>query len=185
VVILGTIIMDSLCRFRHFINMKEYIVSGFSWEKSGGTTVHHFSIDEAMSEATALEAANYFVSGYRNVEINKPPAQTGTVTMTYECEGNEGVYSVEEESGVYDGGGYEIGDYTAAGIVTKPICGNFENGATITFDNDASFELSSAASMGDVEIYGTLSNADLDADTKAVPVGVYKVNDDDSLELIA
>ena len=164
--------------------MKEYIVSGFSWEKSGGTTVHHFSIDEAMSEAMALEAANYFVSGYRNVEINKPPAQTGTVTMTYECEGDEGVYSVEEESGIYDDGGYKIGDYTEAGIVTKPVCSNFENGATITFENDASLVLSSTVISGDTKIYGTLSNVDLDPYTRSVPISFYKVNDDDSLELI-
>ena len=167
-----TMRMVTLYRFKRFINMKEYIVSGFKWEMSGGTTVHHFPViieDEDM----ALEAARYFVSGNRNVETNRPPSLTGTTT---DEDGHE--------IALYDNGGYEIGDYTAAGIVTKPICSNFENGATITFDNSSSFTLSKAANMGDTKIYGTLSNADLGEDTKSIPMGVYKVNDDDSLELV-
>jgi hypothetical protein len=38
--------------------------------------------------------------------------------------------------------------------------------------------------MGDVKVYGTLSNAGLEADTRSVPVSIYKVNDDDSVELV-
>ena len=153
--------------------MKEYIVSGFKWEMSGGTTVHHFDIDEAIDEAMSLEAARYFVSGNRSVETDRPPLLTGTKT-------NEDGHEIA----LYDNGGYEVGDYTTAGIVTKPICSDFENGTTITFDNGASLALSSTANIGDTKIFGTLTNTDLGEYTKSVPMGIYKVNDDDSLELV-
>ncbi len=172
-------ITDIAYLFKRFINMKEYIVSGFSWAKSGGTTVHHFPViteDEDM----ALEAVNYFVSTYRAVEINNPPSQTGTVDVTY--------YSDEEpiqaQSGLYDDGGYKVGDYTAAGITTKPICCNYDNGATITFENNSSLTLSKSAAMGDTTIYGTLTNSDLGIDTKCIPINFYRVNNDDSIELV-
>jgi len=171
--VIVTMRMVTLCQFKHFINMKEYIVSGFKWEMSGGTTVHYFDVYEAIDEAMSLEAARYFVSGNRNVETDRPPSLTGTTT-------DEDGYEIA----LYDNGGYEIGDYTTAGIVTKPICSDFEDGGAITFENNASFTLSSAASMGDVKVYGTLSNAGLEADTRSVPVSIYKVNDDDSVELV-
>jgi hypothetical protein len=79
--------------------------------------------------------------------------------------------------------GYVIGDYTTNSIQVIELKNNFSSGDAITFDNGGVFTLSKDVVIGQTSIHGILSNTDILSSDKAIPVSIYKVNDDDSVEL--
>ncbi len=135
--------------------MKEYLVTGLLWH---GDIDHHFDIT--------------------------PPEDQSEVNVGHALEAARVRVSGFRVTEVNNDAGYVIGDYTTEGIQVVDLKNNFSSGSSITFDNGGVFTLSKNAVIGQTSIHGTLSSANLQSSDKAVPISIYKVNDDDSVELV-
>jgi hypothetical protein len=134
--------------------MKEYLVTGLLWH---GDIDHHFDIT--------------------------PPEDQSEVNVGHALEAARVRVSGFRVTEVNNDAGYVIGDYTTNSIQVIELKNNFSSGDAITFDNGGVFTLSKDVVIGQTSIHGILSNTDILSSDKAIPVSIYKVNDDDSVEL--
>jgi hypothetical protein len=134
--------------------MKEYLVTGLLWH---GDIDHHFDIT--------------------------PPEDQSEVNVGHALEAARVRVSGFRITEVNNDAGYVIGDYTTNSIQVIELKNNFSSGDAITFDNGGVFTLSKDVVIGQTSIHGILSNTDILSSDKAIPVSIYKVNDDDSVEL--
>ncbi|MDP6771446.1 MAG: hypothetical protein QF704_12170 [Anaerolineales bacterium] len=135
--------------------MKEYLVTGLLWH---GGIDHHFDIT--------------------------PPEDQSEENIGHALEAARIRVSGFRITEINNGAGYVIGDHTDNGIQVTELKNNFSSGAAITFDNGGVFTFSKDAVIGQTSINGVLSNADVSSSDKVIPVSIYKVNDDDSVELV-
>lgn len=134
--------------------MKEYLVTGLLWH---GDIDHHFDIT--------------------------PPEDQSEANIGHALEAARIRVSGFRVAEVNNEDGYVIGDYTTNSIQVIELKNNFSSGDAITFDNGGVFTLSKDVVIGQTSIHGILSNTDILSSDKAIPVSIYKVNDDDSVEL--